>query len=109
MVSEPPSSALRAAPKKRFGGYSAAASMPPVSVRRGRARRCCRRGEARDGVEQDDDVLAALHQALGALEGELGDARVVAAGRSKVEEMTSPRTERRMSVTSSGRSPTAGP
>ena len=40
MVSEPPSSILRAAPKKRLGGYSAIGSMPPVSVRPdgGRAR-----------------------------------------------------------------------
>ena len=33
IVSEPPSSMLRAEPKKRFGGYSAIGSMPPESVR----------------------------------------------------------------------------
>ena len=33
MVSEPPSSALRAAPKSRFGRSSARESTPPVSVR----------------------------------------------------------------------------
>ena len=32
MVSEPPSSMLRAAPKKRFGRWSALASTPPVST-----------------------------------------------------------------------------
>jgi hypothetical protein len=32
MVSEPPSSMLRAAPKKRFGRCSALASTPPVST-----------------------------------------------------------------------------
>jgi hypothetical protein len=33
MVSEPPFSMLRAAPRKRFGGYSAAESTPPVRMR----------------------------------------------------------------------------
>jgi hypothetical protein len=33
MVSEPPSSTLRAAPKNFFGGYSAPASMPPDRMR----------------------------------------------------------------------------
>ena len=33
MVSVPPSSVPRAAPKKRLGGYSAAGSTPPESVR----------------------------------------------------------------------------
>ena len=32
IVSEPPSSTLRAAPKKRFGGYRAPASMPPDRI-----------------------------------------------------------------------------
>src|SRR4030042_4770518 len=32
MVSEPPSSILRAAPKNLFGGYSADGSMPPDKV-----------------------------------------------------------------------------
>ena len=32
IVSEPPSSTLRAAPKKRFGRCSAFASTPPVST-----------------------------------------------------------------------------
>src|SRR5699024_11852861 len=33
MVSEPPCSMLRAAPKKRLGGYSAEASTPPERIR----------------------------------------------------------------------------
>ena len=33
IVSDPPFSMLRAAPKKRLGGYSAEASTPPVSTR----------------------------------------------------------------------------
>ena len=33
MVSEPPSSRLRAAPKNRLGGYNAFASTPAASVR----------------------------------------------------------------------------
>jgi hypothetical protein len=33
IVSEPPSSMLRAAPKNRFGGYSAAESIPPDRTR----------------------------------------------------------------------------
>jgi hypothetical protein len=45
-----------------------------------------------------------LDQALGLLDHHLGDLHVALAGSSKVEEMTSPFTERCMSVTSSGRS-----
>ena len=33
IVSEPPFSMLRAAPRKRLGGYSAAESTPPVRIR----------------------------------------------------------------------------
>jgi hypothetical protein len=33
MVSEPPSSMLRAAPKNRFGGYNAEESTPPERIR----------------------------------------------------------------------------
>ena len=32
IVKEPPSSILRAAPKKRFGGYNATGSIPPDNV-----------------------------------------------------------------------------
>ncbi len=105
IVSEPPSSILRAAPKKRFGRCRALASTPPVStlpddgttVFVGAA-------EAGDRVEKDDDVAAVLDQALGLLDDHLGYLNVAGGGSSKVEEMTSPFTERCMSVTSSGRS-----
>jgi hypothetical protein len=50
--------------------------------------------------------VAQLDQPLRPLDGELGDDRVVLGGRSKVEAMTSPFTDRCMSVTSSGRSST---
>ncbi len=50
--------------------------------------------------------MTQLDEALGALDGQLGDGGVVLGGRSKVEEMTSPFTDRCMSVTSSGRSST---
>src|ERR687889_28284 len=53
MVSEPPFSMLRAAPKNRFGGDSALGATPP-----GR-------------------VLAELHEALRPLDRQLGDGRVV--------------------------------
>ena len=109
MVSEPPSSMLRAAPKNLFGGNSAVESTPPDRMRPlagvlqvvGPRQRVMR-------VEQDDDVPADLHQALDALEHQLGDLRRgCQIGWSKVEATTSPLTERCMSVTSSGRSSTS--
>ena len=78
IVSEPPSSMLRAAPKNRRGGYSAAESMPPDRILpRGRHREVVGAGETRQGVEDDRDVLARLGQALGALQHELGDLDVL--------------------------------
>ena len=78
MVSEPPSSMLRAAPKKRFGGYSAVESTPPDRMRPEAGRRqVVRAAQAGDRVEQDDHVVAQLDQALGALDGQLGDRGVV--------------------------------
>ncbi len=84
MVSEPPCSMLRAAPRNRFGGYSAVESTPPDRMR----------PDAGDGVvvgaaqpgdrvEQHDNVLALLHQPLGPLDREFGGLGVVltAAGR----------------------------
>jgi hypothetical protein len=76
MVSEPPSSMLRAAPKKRFGRCSALASTPPVSTLPEAAPRCCRRGQAGDRVEQDHHVALVLDQALGLLDHHLGDLHV---------------------------------
>src|ERR1700710_1574223 len=62
MVSEPPSSMLRAAPKKRFGRCSALASTPPVSTL------------------PDDDVAAVFDQPLGLLNDHLGDLNVTHRG-----------------------------
>ena len=92
IVSEPPSSMLRAAPKNFFGGYSAPESMPPDMIRPGgRRREVVGPGEAGDAVEDDHDVLAHLDQALGPLDGELGDLGVLVgrAGR-RCDATTSP-------------------
>ena len=78
IVSEPPSSMFRAAPKNRLGGYSAIGSMPPDSVRPdGRQGQVVGAREAGDRVEQDDDVAPGLDLALGDLERHLGDVGVV--------------------------------
>jgi len=53
-----PSSMLRAAPKKRFGLVQRVrVDAAGEDLARRRGRRVCRRGEARDRVEQDDHVL----------------------------------------------------
>ena len=78
MVSEPPSSTLRAAPKNFLGGYSAPESTPPDMMRPGR--RCGQvvgPGQTGDAVEDDHDVPAHLDQALGPLDGQLGHLRVL--------------------------------
>ena len=77
IVSEPPSSTLRAAPKKRFGRCSALASTPPVSTLPDeRHHGVVGARQTRDRVEQDDDVLLVLDQALGALDHHFGDLHV---------------------------------
>ena len=58
MVSEPPSSMLRAAPKKRLGLCRASASTPPDMVRPSRPDGVVSARQAGDGIEQDDNVLA---------------------------------------------------
>ena len=78
MVSEPPSSLLRAAPKKRFGGEErdrvhAAGERAPA----GGHRQVVGARQAGDRVHQNHDVRAALDQTLGALEPRLGDASVI--------------------------------
>jgi hypothetical protein len=105
IVSEPPSSMLRAAPKKRFGRCSAlAVDAARQHLARRRHDGVVGAREARDRVEQDDDVLLVLDQALGLLDHHLGDLHV--ALRRLVERRRDDlaRTERCMSVTSSGRS-----
>jgi hypothetical protein len=74
MESEPPSSMLRAAPKKRFGplqrvGVDAAGQ----HLAGARHDRVVGAAEAGDGVEQDHDILLVLDQALGLLDHHLGD------------------------------------
>ena len=105
MVSEPPSSMFRAAAKKRRGRCSALASRPP------------------DSTLPDDGMTALWARAKRVMESSrmttsrlcstsrLAFSMTMSAtwtcrcgGSSKVEEMTSPLTERCMSVTSSGRS-----
>ena len=55
--------------------------MPPDSVRPDRRQRqVVGAGQARDRVEQDHDVAAGLHLALGDLERHLRDVRVVLGG-----------------------------
>ena len=58
IVSEPPFSMLRAAPKNRLGGYNAEESTPPERMRPDAgADRLYARPSLRHGVEQDDDVV----------------------------------------------------
>ena len=78
MVSEPPFSMLRAAPRNRFGGYSAVESIPPDRIRPRRRRgQVVGPAEPGDRVEQHDHVVAQLDQPLGPLDGQLGDRGVV--------------------------------
>ena len=78
MVSEPASSSLRAAPKKRFGRVERdgvdAAGERPAGRRQGQV---VGARQARDGVQQDDHVAAGLDLALGDLERHLGHPGVV--------------------------------
>ena len=78
IVSDPPSSMFRAAPKNRFGRIQRdrvdAARQGPA---RRRERQVVGARQAGDRVEQDDDVAAGLDLALGDLERHLGDVGVV--------------------------------
>ena len=77
MVRLPPSSMLRAAPKKRLGLCSALESTPPrEDLAARRHHRVVGAREAGDRVEQDHHVAAALDQALGLLDHHLGDLHV---------------------------------
>ena len=77
MVSEPPSSMLRAAPKNRFGRCSALESTPPDRILPdGGTDRVVGAREAGDRVEQDHDVPLVLDQALRLLDHHLGDLHV---------------------------------
>ena len=73
MVSDPPFSMLRAAPKKRLGRWRALASTPPERI-------LPEAGETRDGVEHYHHVVATLHEALGLFEHKSGDLHVALGG-----------------------------
>ena len=75
MVSEPPFSMLRAAPRKRRGIDAAGENAAARGLRQ-----VVGAGQARDGIQQDNDVLPLLDQALGALDDELGHLDVVLGG-----------------------------
>ena len=78
IVSQPPSSMLRAAPKKRFGFCMALESRPPESSLPPDGRLgVVRPGQAGDRVEQDDHVAAVLDQALGLFQGDVADVDVL--------------------------------
>jgi len=53
---------------------------------------------------KNDDIAFCVDQALGLFDHHFGDLHVAGGGSSNVELITSPLTERAMSVTSSGRS-----
>ena len=81
MVSEPPSSMLRAAPKKRLGRCSAFASTPPErTLPEDGHDRVVGAGQAGDRVEQDHHVALVLDQALGLLDHHLRDLHVAGGG-----------------------------
>ena len=105
MVSEPPFSMLRAAPKKRLGLCSACASTPPDStlpldgatVLYARARRVIESSRITTSCPLSTNRFAFSCTILATFTW-------FSAGSSKVEAITSALTERAMSVTSSGRS-----
>jgi len=61
--------------------------------------------QAGDAIQQQKDILPALHHALRLLQRQLGNAGLILNRLIKGGGDDSPFTERRMSVTSSGRSP----
>ena len=84
IVSEPPSSTLRAEPKNRFGRCMALASMPPERILPGvRALGVPGAGQPRDRIEKDEHVLAVLDHPLGLFDDHLAHLHV--AGRRFVE------------------------
>ena len=109
IVSEPPSSMLRAAPKNFFGGYSAVESTPPDMIRPdvGAARLYARARRVMPSSTMTTSVPISTSRLARSI---ASSATCVcsSAGRSNVLATTSPRsTWRRMSVTSSGRSSTS--
>ena len=108
MVSEPPNSMLRAAPKNLFGGNSAVESTPPDSMRplAGVLRLYARARRVMESRSITTSLLCST--SLFARSSTSSDTAMwLSLGWSNVEDMTSPVTERSMSVTSSGRSSTS--
>ena len=105
MVSEPPPSMLRAAPKNRFGFCSALASTPPVRILPD-AGAVVLKARANRVMESRKITTSCPHSTMRlALSSTICAMRTWrVAGSSKVEAMTSALTVRAMSVTSSGRS-----
>ena len=105
MVSEPPSSTLRAAPKNRLGGYNAPASIPPERIfpLAGAAKLYARLKRVMPSRMMTTSLPVSTRRFARSM---VSSAQCVCSsdGRSNVLEITSPRTVRRMSVTSSGRS-----
>ena len=105
MVSEPPSSTFRAAAKKRRGRWSALASRPPESTlpEDGMTALWARAKRVIESSRITTSRLCSTRRlAFSITMSATWTCRC--GGSSKVEEMTSPFTERCMSVTSSGRS-----
>src|ERR1700758_4870762 len=73
IVSDPPSSIFRAAPKNRFRRRTRLASIPPTRqpLARGRNHGVVRPSQPRDAVQQDHHVPLVLHQPLGLLQHHL--------------------------------------
>ena len=69
---------LRAAPKNRLGRWSVGVHATRQHFARGRDDGVVGARETSDGIEQDDDVLLVLHQALGLFDHHLGDLHVPA-------------------------------
>ena len=107
MVSDPPSSILRAAPKNFFGGYNAAESTPPERMRP-EAGAAMLYARPRRVIESRRTTTSWPISTSRFARSIASSAIVVwsSAGRSKVEAITSPLTLRCISVTSSGRSST---
>src|SRR5262245_2215437 len=93
IVSDPPSSMFRAAPKKRFGFCRALESRPPESTlpdggitpswddRAGRGYDgVVRARETGDRIAEDEDVLLVLDKALRLLDDHVGDLHVALGG-----------------------------
>jgi len=105
MVSEPPSSMLRADPKKRFGALQCV-GIDAAGEDFAAWRNDCVVGAGKAGnrIEQDDHVALVLDQSLCFFDHHFRDLHVAGGGLVEGRRKTSPLTERLHVVTSSGRS-----